>query len=476
MRVSRLILVCILLLIVGASARAQSPTASELFSIRIENVPDGRIQVKMSRERVWTTVGHVLEPAVQTVSTFAAAAYVPAGAVAATAVHGIRIRTPSSGSAPVGISIQPREFRMMPERYGGHIPGKSAVVTDIGAGEAIFREFAPLVGDPVQIETSSGLQSLPQDWQPTPGDVLVITSSEPARQIVAVEFENRAGGAVTTVDSSGERRKIGVVRQAVRGIGRFDGTSYTGVGAVNTNHGGVITISTAPATRPVDEGQQPESRGGFEIQPYQHSKSQPPMPQAMIVAPLDNANTFEGEGPLFYGMLTLGNGADVVDMRVGNGPWRALPALVGKIDDALTGTGLSRLLPPIGSGEGVSALRIRREARSYKELSERLKTLAKIDTAPSTAESSIEWTLKMPYPPSAAYAVFTGDGKIISVTNITPFRVTIHPKDVPRILSAEIIGSDGQTLETRTGKITLSGGKLTVVESSNRHANLSTSS
>lgn len=422
----------------------------------------------MRSQQTWTTVGHVTRPAVQTVPTFAAAAYVPAGAVAATAVHGIRIRTPSSASEPAGLSIQPRDFQTLPEGYGGHIPGKSAIITDIGAGEAIFRQFAPLVGDPVKVETSQGLQNIAMDWQPLPGDVLVIISSEPVRPIRDVEFENREGGAVVSVDAEGVRRKIGVVRQPVRGIGRFDGTSYTGIGAVNTNHGGVITISTAPESRPLDEGRLPERRGGFEIQPYQHSRSQPTMPQAMIVAPLDTANTFEGEGPLFYGMLTLGDGSEVVDMKTGEGPWRAFPAMTGKVDDALTAAGISRFTGNPASEGGVTAIRIRREPRDYDKLAERLKMIAKADTGASPeilAESGVEWTLKMPYPAGAEYAVFSAEGKTLAVTNIAPFRISLSPGSIPHVIRAEIISSDGRTLEARSGRLRATGRKLDFVES-----------
>ena len=55
--------------------------------------------------------------------------------------------------------------------------------------------------------------------------------------------------------------KPATVARPVKGVGRYDGTSFTGVGAVNTNHAGVITISTAPIQPPGDPSQVVEEAG-----------------------------------------------------------------------------------------------------------------------------------------------------------------------------------------------------------------------
>ena len=41
----------------------------------------------------------------------------------------------------------------------------------------------------------------------------------------------------------GSAEQIASVDRPVQGTGRYDGTTFTGVGAVNTSHGGVLTVS-----------------------------------------------------------------------------------------------------------------------------------------------------------------------------------------------------------------------------------------
>ena len=444
--------------------QALPSTASGLFRIRFENQVNGRVQVRIEGQKTWDVVGHVNQPATQAIPTFAAAAYVPPASVAATAVHGIRIRTPSASPLPVGISIQPRQFLTLPAGYGGHIPGRSAIGTDIDAGTTIFRQLAPVVGDTVMLERMGQTFPIPSDWQPAQGDVLLIQCCEPDDPLLDVVFENHVGGNVTTRYKKAGEKLIGTVKQPVRGIGRFDGTSYTGEGAINTNHGGVITISTAPNSQPVDEGREPETRGGFEIQPYQHSLSQPVMPQAMIVAPIDASNTFEGEAPLFLGNLPLGTGSSVVDVRIGNGAWRPIPILMGKIDDALTPQGLARLAPEAGAG-GVTAIRITRPARERAALLKYAHQVSLPDSGPPKTISEIEWLLKMPYPAGASYVIFSGDGRTLAVTNISPFKLKIEISGHPQSLSAQIVGQDGATLQTRSARVKMDGTKMIVLES-----------
>jgi hypothetical protein len=135
----------------------------------------------------------------------------------------------------------------------------------------------------------------------------------------------------------------------VTGVGRFDGTSYTGPGLINTNHGGVITISTSPiSTSKLPEGTGPERRGGFQIQPSEHAKTQYPMPQAMIIKPVDGSRNLEGRAPLFMGYIGLAydpeNPSNSVraEVEIG-GEWRQMPEVIGKMDSVFSELGVTAL-------------------------------------------------------------------------------------------------------------------------------------
>jgi hypothetical protein len=202
---------------------------------------------------------------------------------------------------------------------------------------------------------------------PAPGDVLRIEAVWPDAAPAAIVFENHKGGAVTAISPDGAERRIGTVGQPVKGVGRFDGTSYTGVGAINTNHPGVITVSTAPVVRTdVSEGAPPERRGGFEISPSRHVADQASgMPQVLGVAPLPGDPGWEGRFPLFRGAIGLlfdpkhRDDGFRVDMRVDDGPWEPLPPMVGRDDAAFTAEGLAKYrkdAPP--TRNGATAFRI----------------------------------------------------------------------------------------------------------------------
>ena len=332
--------------------------------LRIDNAVNGPVQVRLGDEGKWVTLGRVLHPANRTAPGFGAGRWAAPGTVAATAVHGIRIRIADGEYGPM-ISLVPRQFTTIPDRYGGHVPGDSGIRTGIGAGESMFREWAPLTGSPVYLETASAPMALPTDYVPAAGDVLLIRSRWPDSCPTEIQFDNRKGGPVTAVYSDDRREIIGMVSQALRGVGRFDGTSYTGIGAINTNHPGVITVSTAPFVRSeVSEGAAPERRGGFEISPSVHVKDQAEgAPQVMGVAPVSGAEGLEGTFPLFGGALGLWQGSGDspgfrVEMQVDRGPWEPLPPMVGRDDAAFSAAGLTKYLDHRTVNKGLTALRI----------------------------------------------------------------------------------------------------------------------
>ncbi len=326
----------------------------ELFRIRVENSTGGVVQVSLDSGRSYTTIGKVNRPATTTYQGFAASAYVPDSTVAATAVHGLRLKVKTKlingKKRPMTISLVPAEFVHIPPGYGGHIPYDSGIYTDIPSGTGIFRNFAPLVGNPMRLERGSRPVYLPADWEPSPGDVIIIIVKRPEPYLREIEFDNKVGGAVRARYTDGREEHIATVTSPLGGVGRFDGTSYTGVGLINTNHPGVITVSTAPISMSsLMEGYGDERRGGFEIQPYEHAKTQPPMPQAMVVKPVTGGKPLEGAPPLFFGYIGLaydnGNPEESlrVEVKIHNGQWQSMPQLVGRLDTALSDLGVSHI-------------------------------------------------------------------------------------------------------------------------------------
>ncbi|MDR2522298.1 MAG: hypothetical protein LBC93_01140 [Synergistaceae bacterium] len=220
---------------------------------------------------------------------------------------------------------------------------------DTPAGTGIFGGFAPLTGSGAFIEGRDGvrrpLAPLSGDALPIrEGEALVIESELPAKpKVWMVEFENRPGGRVVAWSGDGPVVVARVVRP-VRGVGRFGGTEIQDVGRIRASHSGVIDVATAP------RGQV----GGIQIMPLGHALTSPEMTNAwkltqwMIVAPLPGQGPLEGTPPLFAGTLLPGTQGDVLpDLwstygrkplvlgRFGGGAWRTLPAVSGRVDDAL---------------------------------------------------------------------------------------------------------------------------------------------
>jgi hypothetical protein len=343
-----------LMLILALSARCSAVITQEIFRIRIENRTEGCVQVSLDQGKTYTTVGHVNRPATTTYPGFPAAAYVPDGTVAATAIHGIRLKVGTcrfdNELKPNLISLVPSEFQSVPHGYGGHIPHASGIYTDIPAGTSIFRSFAPFVGNPIKLERKSALVDFPEEWRPSKSDIIVVIALLPNPYLNELEFENKPDGAVTAKYANGKEERVAIVLQPVSGIGRYDGTSYTGVGLINTNHGGVVTISTAPISgSKLLEGQGRERRGGFQILPSKHAKTQIPTTQAMVVGPVDGGQPLEGLHPIFSGYIGLAfDPANITnsiraEVSVHGGPWEPMHQSIGKDDNYLANQGITKL-------------------------------------------------------------------------------------------------------------------------------------
>ncbi len=363
----------------AASAEEAGDEYTELHRIRIVNRKMGPIQASADGGETWHIVGRVTQPCTGASEGYIAAEYAPRGSVAAVAVHGLRIRVSGIDPqvhAPLVMGISPLELSGDRPNYGygGHRAGSVGMKTDIPAGTSIFRELAPLPGNQVYTESRTGkLIPLPEDFKPRgQGEVLVIPVRVPKKHLKEVVIENRLGGTVTITLSGQEPRVVSHVVKPVQGIGRFDGTSYTGVGRINTAHTGVITVSTAPVNTSLPEGEGKERRGGFQISPNWHNgrTEEHGAPMMLLLGamgddgkPAPRRRDLEGTAPLFLEHIGLFGDGPCVDCQIDGGEWEPLPTVLGVRLGVFTAEGLNEFWKEAGhvrtSTQGVTAFRIR---------------------------------------------------------------------------------------------------------------------
>lgn len=385
-------------------------SANELYRLRIQNAPDGTIEASADQGRSWHLIGRVRKPATSTAPGFSALAHATQGTVAASAVHGLRIKVGLEGwrdsTRPELLSIEPAEWQNVGRGFGGYYSGNAGIHTDIRTGESLFRGLAPTVGSLVtRLQVSdppaSTGSALPTTYQPKIGDVLLIRVPAPSedapREII---FENKAGGQVLATNAQGAVRQIAQVRIPLKGVGRFDATGFNGVGSINTNHSGVITVSTAPNTGLKDERSGKEPRGGFQILPDYHARTVA-MPQVLVVGPVERNGShrlpiLEGTPPLFSGLIPLDFEKDrqsvsaFMEMRVDNGSWEPLPAITGVVSDAFTAQGLSRIFArmkrPRQVRQGLTHLRLKLPLRTPQQMAARIESESRRYQARRTAD------------------------------------------------------------------------------------------
>jgi hypothetical protein len=451
----------------------------ELHRLRIVNRHDGAIQVSTDHGATWQLIGRVVAPARTCAEGYLAVQYAKPGTVAAIAVHGLRIRTGADDPtvhAPLVLAIEPAQYgastdaSISPNKgFGGYISGTAGIYTDIPAGTSLFRELAPLVGDPVYLESGSGrLLPLPHSFQPEGhGETLVIPVIAPKNSLISVTFENKPGGAVEATFTDGTTKQITAVVQPVQGIGRFDGTAYTGVGRLNTAHTGVITVSTAPIDGALPEGEGRERRGGFQISPAWHNArtAEAGSPVIMTVGgPGARRRELEGMPPLFRDAIGLDDAkAAHVEVSVDNGPWEPMPTILGARPDAFTGPGLTGVFRSQGISrtvvKGVTGFRLllpqRSPARSQV-------TAARAAECYRTARYAAARAGKLPIvkgvltvnanPTNAANVAFVRlsvEGRTRGFTNVAPFAIpwdTTLVADGEYLLQADAMDTAGIVL------------------------------
>lgn len=435
----------------------------ETHRIRIVNAVDGAIQVSADAGRTWRLVGRVTAPATQSIMGYLASGYAPPSTISATAVHGLRIRVGDLSRAyPLLISVLPREFAQTPVRFGGHISGASGIYTNIPTGTGIFRELAPYSGNPVYLQNGDGpLAPLPINYTPKEDDTLVITVKRPINALRQVVFENRVGGSVTATFADGVQKVVTTVIKPVLGVGRFDGTSYTGVGAVNTNHSGVITVSTAPiTTSTLLEGVGPERRGGFQIEPAYHNSQtdEAGAPSILVVGVPEKKRTPDQEGmpPLFHGYINLAWDAkdpahswraDI--QRDGSAQWLPMPALLGNRPDALRGVTAIRLSQDDPGDTAWRQARIDAIAQDYRSRALAQARAGKTQIVRGTKTINVAVS-----DPRARFVAFYVDGTFKALSNGSPSSFTWDTTSTPDgeyVLEARAEDENTDTvLETRT--------------------------
>jgi len=296
-------LLALLVCVLPAASRADSlpEAAHEILRLRIVNDAGGEVSASADGGLTWQVLGHVLRYTTQANRKgYTASKWVPAGHVAATAVNAIHLNVGLNEEDDRGIifSILPRQFVAPPKDYRSFLSPDSSIYTDIPAGEGIFGgRFAPFVGSPVYTSGPCGeLAPVESGYVPRQGDRLVIVVLQPQPYPISVEFENWTGGSIRMRYLDGRETLLGYVVRPVRGVGRFEGALYTGLGRIRANHAGVIDISTSPVG----------CLGAFQIIPFGHSLS-PEMnlawerTQWMIVGPVnDDSPLWQGLMPLFY--------------------------------------------------------------------------------------------------------------------------------------------------------------------------------
>ncbi len=471
MRVPALLLGFLFLLTVFPVMAEETPPSFPVFPqvethrIRVVNSVDGAIQVSDDGGKDWHLIGRVTAPATESLMGYSAAGYARPATVAATAVHGLRIRVGDAGTPdPLLINILPREFAQTPKLFGGHVSGLSGIYTTIPVGTSIFRGLSPLVGNPVYLEHDMGgdLQPLPVNFVPKDGDVFEIVVLAPANPLQEVDFDNRAGGDVRVTYADGDSHILTQVVKPVVGVGRYDGCSYTGVGAINTNHDGVITVSTAPvSTSPLFEGIGPERRGGFQIQPAFHNAQGDGAgaPSVLVIGSRKRpaAPEMEGRPPLFYGYFDLAWSRSEpqhswrTEVQRRHGGWEPMPTLIGSRTLALADVTALRLVRRAAGDKAWRDGQIRAAESDYFQTA-----LAEARAGKSLVErGAISFTVAAP-DRRTAFLSFYRDGRFTGVTNSIPYTFRWDTREVPDgeyVIEAEAQDVNNQGLSTTRTKI-----------------------
>lgn len=328
--------ICLILALALSAPLESSADARPVFNIILPLVLGEEAQAELPDGRVFS-VGRVTGlPTATRWPGYTASKWAAPGTVAASAVNAVHLTMAVEKGAGRTMSI-------LPLHTVAPAAGDKAFVTlDVPAGTAFFGGWAPPVGTRVTVRKKDGSTvPLEVNGLPSPGEIMVFEVEELERPYI-IDVENRPGGRVIGWYDKGPRVLARVIRP-VRGVGRFGGTEFQGVGRIRANHSGVIDVSTAPRA----------VVGGFQVLPFLHSKSKEMggawgATQWLIIAS-ETATALPGTAPLFLGNLLPGSqlSDELWDMwstygrkplvlyRMDGGPWEKIPESGGKQDLAL---------------------------------------------------------------------------------------------------------------------------------------------
>ncbi|MBQ0105273.1 MAG: hypothetical protein KBT47_04460 [Armatimonadetes bacterium] len=340
--------------------------SEEIYRIRIENSPGGLVQVSLDGGKNYYATGSVVHPADKCGVGFMASGYIEGGCVCAAASHAIRIKISPKDiynldfkSVPI-FSVLPKEFWSVPKGFGGHVAGNSGIYTDIHTASGIFLNFAPFPNTAVFQEYKGELYPIGEGHIPSVGNVYVIPVLRPETEKGYICFENFSGGDVTLLNGD----ILTKVHTPVSAIGRYDATTYNSPGQLNTVHGGVITIATSklfPYSQ--KEGDKPETRGGFMIQPLYHAIRQgEKKPQVMTIGRSETSFEQEGQAPLYSQNINLWyfpkhlENSYYAELKVDD-RYIPMPTITGREDRGLTKEFLNNKLN-MNCERGVTGVRI----------------------------------------------------------------------------------------------------------------------
>lgn len=419
--------------------------AEDLLWISLENKVNGVVRASLNQGRSWVTLGRVVKPGKGAVRAFPASKWGKIGTIVAISSYALHIKV-SEGEV---FSILSKEMSSIPQGFGGQPPGEAGILTDIKTGTLIFKDLAPLVGSKVYIREGYTLKELPNPYS-LKGDEELFIIVEGKELPQGVVIENRKGGNAYVI-SQGGRLPFGKVEKPVTGIGRFDGTEFTGVGKINTVHPGALTVSTVPA-----EGVRFDDRlsGGFQILPKENAgdgyfSTSPPY---LIIAPL--TGNLAGQFPLFDGTIGLwdfdGKGY-MVEASWDGVKWEEFPVLKGKIDD------LSAYLEKVYKGKHKGIMDFIRivfpKIDIKKGIREALKRKISEEARIVRGELEVEVRLKGE---GAKIVDLKIDGKLRAVKNFPPYILSVDTSgltDGEHIIEVSAKDENGDVLASQSQKI-----------------------
>ena len=314
------------------------------YQISVPLTPGAEVQATLPDGRVFVLGKVVGLPTATRWPSYTASKWAEAGTVAASAVNAIHLTLAVEKGEGQTMSILP--LQTVAPAAGD----KAFITVDVPAGTALFGGWAPPVGTRVTVKGDT--LPLRDRGLPAQGEVLLFQVEEEDRPYI-IDIENRPGGRVLGWYAQGPRVLARVIHP-IRGVGRFDGTIFQGIGRLRANHSGVIDISTS--RRGVV--------GGFQIIPLTHAKSKEmasawQLTQWMIVAS-ESDTPLPGTAPLFKGDMVPGSQLNdslwdlwstygrkpLILCRRDGGPWTMLPEKGGRDDLALQDVTHLRIYSP----------------------------------------------------------------------------------------------------------------------------------